>query len=256
MQKRGKKGQVTVFIILGIIILVVVGILVYFYTSNVRETSLEEVQVRLDASALEPIKELIETCTKETIEKGIILVGMQGGYYNPAQFVQLGNYSVSYAYINGANKLPTLARIGQEIEEYSMSDESREKIDNCINDFKQFTLNIESGDYEVEMGEISGTSIPVRIIYPIEVSKGDITLQIPDVTYLIESGIGVAYAVAVDIVNDEATSGDFKVMDYINSNFPLATIERQRADSNLFYYLESIPQQTEKPFKFHFIIEK
>lgn len=258
MQRGRKKGQVTLFIILGIIIVTLAIILVYFYSSSKTGPGQEEIQQRLDAAALEPIKELIKTCTKASLEKGIIKIGLQGGYYDPAYFVQLGNYSVSYVYINKQNRLPTLYQISREIEAYSKSDEAKEEIDSCINGFKSFkkAYDMDIGKYELKVGEISDTSIPVEITYPITVSKEDVSLQISKVAYTIDSGLGTAYKVAVDIVNEEIATGSFDTSSYILSHSPLATIERQSSEGNIFYYLDTIPQEAEKAFKFHFIIKK
>jgi hypothetical protein len=253
-----KKGQVTLFIILGIIILVIAAILAYVYGARTTTEGQQELNQPLTSSSLEPIKELIKTCTKISIEKGIIKIGLQGGYYQPAYFVQLGNYSVSYAYINNQNRLPTLYQISKEIEKYTSSEESQKEVEECIDDFKNFkkSYSMDIEDYEIKVGEISDTSIPIEVNYPITVSKDDVSLELDKVAYNIDSGIGTAYKVATDITNSEVSSGTFDIDGYIISHVPLATIERQRDADNLFYYLESITQDTEQPFKYHFIIKK
>ncbi|MFH1683199.1 MAG: hypothetical protein ABIA37_05385, partial [Candidatus Woesearchaeota archaeon] len=76
MQKR---GQLTIFIIIGILLLVVTAG-IYFASSVMlkEQISAEAEQVDVDTA---PIKMFVEQCLNEAIDQGIYLVLSQGGYY-------------------------------------------------------------------------------------------------------------------------------------------------------------------------------
>ncbi len=98
-----KKSQITVFIILGIVILTIVGFV--FYLS---ETSLKK---KIEAPLEKTIKEFIKskainyyvtTCLDETSKKALILIGDQGGFIHKQQN-GLIDWETPYIEYNGKN---------------------------------------------------------------------------------------------------------------------------------------------------------
>jgi len=254
-----KRGQVTIFIIVGIVIVISVFLIFYFLGDTLKRQSTPEVV--LEESSLEPITNLIEECVSNEIVKGVELVGLQGGYNNPPVYFQIGDYKLSYdcdkdesgIYIN---RLPTLNRISSEIEEYTS--DNMNLIEECIDNFKTYKdqgYKINDGDMNINV-EISD-SILVDVNYPVEVNRGDFTSSFNNFEFSIPSGLINAYKVATDIVNDECTGTIFNIDDYIINNPPLSFIERQlSSDGKLFYYLTTIPQNGEDAYRFHFIVKR
>ncbi len=76
-----KKGQVTIFIILGIIILVAV-ILFFFIKSRFYFGPATQERLQQEFPA---IKEHIENCLKQESEPLIRKIGLQGGFLEPAE---------------------------------------------------------------------------------------------------------------------------------------------------------------------------
>ncbi len=76
-----KRCQVTLFIIIGIVILVIVGLLIYL-TTYVTKKGIEKEITKSEniPLAVQPIKTYIETCLDKTAKDAIILIGKQGGY--------------------------------------------------------------------------------------------------------------------------------------------------------------------------------
>lgn len=74
------KGQVTVFIVLGIIIILAVGIFLYF------RTALFEAQLALQQDAAEGeavvVQNFVSTCLEDVATDALIQLGQQGGYIN------------------------------------------------------------------------------------------------------------------------------------------------------------------------------
>jgi hypothetical protein len=104
MKKRNKKSQITFFILIGIIIIVLMGFVFYInkQTSSYRtkKETLESHETTFDITV---IKDYIESCLEKTTRDGINLLGAQGGliYENqggivisPLQLVQGVDYII------------------------------------------------------------------------------------------------------------------------------------------------------------------
>src|SRR3989344_3975401 len=93
MQKR---GQVTVFIIVGILILAVAGS--YFYLRN--EVFEADTPVT-EATTLDSVQLYVEGCLDKVANEGLKLIGQQGGYY---KFQEIGvpftHFSTAYPFLN------------------------------------------------------------------------------------------------------------------------------------------------------------
>jgi hypothetical protein len=220
MQKR---GQVTIFIILGIVILSIVGFLVF--QSDLlydRELSDEEAEHFVDVQ-LEPIKTSIENCVSANLVKAIHFVSIQGGYFDPVYYETFGGYNVSYACKEGVNYLPTFVFIKNEILQFMESDIS--ELDNCIetafDSFNELDLKLSYSINDLVLGEVSGTNIFTQTInFPIEVKKKgyDFVANIDELVISVNSNLKDVYDVAVDIANAKCVTGEFVIDDYIWEN--------------------------------------
>ena len=256
-----KRGQVTVFVIVGIVIVITIALIFYFLGDNIKRQT--DTEVVLEESSLDPMIKLVEDCVGDEVLKGVELIGLQGGYFNPPKYSQEGDYQVSYnCHKDGAgvyiNRLPTLNMIAQEVEEYISASDSMELIEECIDGFKVY----KNQGYKIDDGNIGvgisiGRNIIVYVAYPVEISRGDFVSSFNGVKFQIDSGLMNAYLVAVDIINDECTGTIFDIDDYVSNGLPLAFIDRQLVnDIKLFYYLTTIPRGDVDTYKFHFIVER
>jgi hypothetical protein len=88
------KGQVTVFIIIGIVILAVFALVLYISNITTSEEFETEGRPVTDTVPQEfvVIQEYTETCLDSVAEQGILILGQQGGYLYPSS---LGDYSIT-----------------------------------------------------------------------------------------------------------------------------------------------------------------
>jgi len=88
------KGQVTVFIIVGIIILAVAAIILYVTSITITEEIETEGKQFIETVPQEfiAIQQYTEACLNSVAEQGIIVLGQQGGYLYPSS---LGDYSIT-----------------------------------------------------------------------------------------------------------------------------------------------------------------
>ena len=110
MHKK-KRGQVTVYIIIGIIILFLAILLFYFRGTTEKEMGMQElVRAQKIPKEARPITNYVTTQLDDATKKGLLLIGMQGGYIYESQgvphiqdptgegsdFIYDNNYKVSY----------------------------------------------------------------------------------------------------------------------------------------------------------------
>lgn len=102
---ESKKGQVTIFVILAI--LIVAGILLYFV---LRKDVPEKIKY---SPGTEQIYNFVQECLEDTAEEVIYNVGQGGGYYFPPEFSS--DSGIVYYLVNGRNNMPSKEEIENEI---------------------------------------------------------------------------------------------------------------------------------------------
>ena len=110
MHKK-KRGQVTVYIIIGIVILFLAILLFYFRGTTEKEMGMQElVRAQKIPKEARPITNYVTTQLDDATKKGLLFIGMQGGYIYESQgvphvqdptgegsdFIYDNNYKVSY----------------------------------------------------------------------------------------------------------------------------------------------------------------
>ena len=125
-----KRGQITAFIIVGILLLGVAASTYYLFSSPAVESSVNPIP-----SIASP-KEFIDACLRQSSEEGLRDVLAQGGYYKPTTFpvISFVNgdtvFDVPYYFQNGEEHVPSLSVVESELE-----NAVRDKFAVCVNDF-------------------------------------------------------------------------------------------------------------------------
>ncbi|MBT4334745.1 hypothetical protein HOD61_02920 [archaeon] len=217
MQKR---GQVTIFIILGIVVLSIVGFLFMQRGAILGDELGEEELERFVGVQLEPIRTGIENCVEVSLLKSIDAVSMQGGKAFPAETISLnwGESLVAYAYDLNIPRtyFPTLYGFGNEVKKYMDLDEELEGcIESVFNTFDELDLSIsEISPLELRVPLITDNQVKQEIIYQLEISRGDYVATIDNMLTVIELPLGRAIRGANAIIS--CHSGDYNL--YPNYN--------------------------------------
>ncbi|MCD4760203.1 hypothetical protein K8R33_04940 [archaeon] len=217
MQKR---GQVTVFIVVGIVILIVFALL-FFLRSTITESSFEDEMNALTVpKQLEPVKIYLDSCLKQTVEEGVFILGEQGGYINlPEDIAQrstLNPFSntleiykgaeVAYWYYETANgieiqNIPTKEKIELEIEAYV-----NENFADCFYKmpiFEEQGFTIQT-PHEVDTEiTINKNEIQVKMLSEVYVSLKDVSKNIDTHIVVLDSKLGELYGLAIKIMEEE-----------------------------------------------------
>jgi len=207
MQKR---GQLSIFAIIGIVIVVLV-ILFLFVRSKVYIGPATQQDLE---SELIPIKEHIEECLIEKAEPRLRQIGLQGGYIKtPEGSYRLYNGNrVSYLCYNIKDKpycrqrVLRLGDIEQELETVLKEELSTQ----CINiqNFRKIGTTLKQGELDLDI-EIGEDTVNVKADFSVSISKGDVKAELRDFSNVINIPLGRLYNAARDILDSEAETGDF-----------------------------------------------
>jgi len=197
MATTKKRGQVTLFIILGLIILVGIVLLIYFKASAFKKWPLK--LITEDApNELKPLQTFVTECLEQVSREAIVKIGLGGGYleptnseYTPYYFqvnqnnptesdilvINQNNKVPYWYYMNTPNScyncmvteknIPTFEDMQRQISVYV-----EKNIDSCLNDFKAFedmkikVIKLEKPTSEAYVGS---DDVTVQIYYPLEI---------------------------------------------------------------------------------------
>jgi len=147
-----KKGQITIFIIIGIVLLIAFGFLFYYqsYSTQNGDVNLRKIfSFGLDTV---PIKNYVEDCIQVTANDAINYVGKHGGYYDLDNVISTESviYNTAYYYFLEQNLMPSKKEIQKEISDYI-----DDNLFFCLQNFAVF----EEQGFDVEMGETKSSVI-------------------------------------------------------------------------------------------------
>lgn len=197
------RGQITVFIILGIVLLLGVATVVYFTSQQVvfREG------VVIDKEA-QPVYDYVASCLASIAEEGIVLQGMQGGYLSlpssieraPASYVPMDNrgiVKVPLWVFERENRVPSLAQMETELGAYV-----RDNLDACLNKFSAFTYPVVSNTTPRVSATI-GDQVVIRAAYPVEIRRPERTVIVNEFVSTVDVRFKEAYDLAVKTIEKE-----------------------------------------------------
>ncbi len=161
------KAQITIFIIIGLIILG--GATAYFF---LQEKSIPEARPPSDVES--SVTTFMQTCLQNTLSEGIKSVSEHGGYITPVPvpYVTLGTQDVNAILYTRGNASANIAKdnIERELSIYLLS-----KLDSCTNNFADFTkqgLTIETIPAQTNLAvTIYPDNVAVQADYPMTITQ-------------------------------------------------------------------------------------
>ncbi len=231
-----KRGQVTLFVVVGIVILIS-AFLVYYFTSRQAVIQGPETLLKETPSQVRDVRLYIDECINIVGKQAVVNLGAHGGWiydesdpelmqkpfdveFNPTegQGVEFssGGLKVPYWYYMKSNNkcrncqfsldnVPSRSTMTAGINLYV-----QKKIDACLKDFKPllqqgYTIR-KSGDVQVDT-KIAPDAVIVDIKYPLEIKRDDKTYTMEDFTTTLPVKLGRVYDLATLVVNNEQKSG-------------------------------------------------
>jgi hypothetical protein len=226
-----KRGQVTIFIIIGILI-VILGILIYLFYP--------EITPDFEPDTKNP-NQFIQSCLEERIEEVVTELSIHGGYLEPEHYFLYDDTQIAYLcytseyYQTCIMQQPLLKK---HIENLIL-DEISDDVDACFDDLvtsyedERYTVNLVKGDMSVEL-------LPKRIVTTINNSltltkEGSETYE--PFRVVLNNNLYELIAITNSILNWEAKYGDSETTTYMNYYRDLKVEKFKQTDGTTIYIL-------------------
>jgi len=229
-----RSGQVTLFIILGIVLVASLAG-VFLFKDYILKSEFERAASKIGVvEDFIPLYNSYGDCVEDLADEGITILASQGGYIdipeyeyvvnplipfsNKLDFFNDGNFEVAYWFYETGNgiqteKIPSLEEMQNELGDYI-----DENLDLCtlnfsgyegyvINNFDYFDINVEINNYNVF----------VEILSDFNVDYKGVNQEFEDLKVVVDSSLGYLYSKAVETYNKQFTENYFeeKTIDYL-----------------------------------------
>lgn len=224
-----KRGQITPFIIVGIIIIIASAFFLYYRNFIIPEAEYVPEDIK-------PVKGYIDSCLDDSAEDAITLLGMQSGYIEIPDEIRLNKayvqllprspFLIPYWNHNGISYIPSLETMQIQISNYI-----EQNLRDCV-DLKLFEKDLFIEDNkEIEVETIIGNNdVDVSMTYELIITdkNGDRT-KISKYQKTVQVKLKQAYELGQQIMRAENSQTYFENMtiDWIsmNSDIPLNGLE-------------------------------
>ena len=204
-----KKGQVTIYIIIGIILVLVIGAL-FLFRPNITKVE-EAIEVPLE---LIPVKDYVDDCLRQVVTTGIYLLGTQGGYiFPPSGSLETDFSTIAYGYNLGKDNLVSISKMEEELSTYIGFG-----LPDCINFsvLEQEGFNITQEKIEVETN-VNYDNIIFEVKYPLEIVKEDYSSKLDKFIQIVPIRLGYVHSVAKDIIKKNVNNPNWIDLTYLSS---------------------------------------
>lgn len=230
-----KRGQITVFIIIGIVLLVLISIIVYM-TGERAAAPIEAEGMRAItvAEEMRPLQDFVQTCLAVMGREGLERLGARAGHiaprqrFNPAQPTEgaaiqfapdssvmvpqwwhLGTKNTCAGDCAYASEQPALTREqgGPQSVEGQLDTFLKEKLPECFNEFRQFRDQqfsiVPQGELKPET-RITRGNVIILLDYPLEVSRAGERFELKAYAAELPVNFYEIFTVATNITNLQA----------------------------------------------------
>jgi hypothetical protein len=202
----GKRGQLTLFIIIGIVILVVAGVMLYFFQDEIFRPSKTTFQV-----------DSFESCVKKELDGLVVDLAKTGGFTGSYFNVTYNNVAIPYMCYTEEYSEPCVVQV--PFQEKVFQDSIRSVLDDKINlCYNNYVSQFQRQGYDVQSGEVT-TEIDFQKDYmrfeidaPVSVSDGSSTSSIQKLSFNIPTKIYDIISLANNIVAYETTYGAYDLI--------------------------------------------
>ena len=201
-----KRGQVTIFVILGIVVLFLILILTVFRDTLLESRFGTQTNDDLVSTQVESIREYVEECIEETGYEIISVLGKQGGSLNPGLSKYWYGEDISYlCYTEQGGPCYKMVPFLTSHMEGEITDYVSERLVDCVefSSWESRGYEISAGDYRVET-TIGDENVIILVDYPITITRGDSVLEENRFSKNFDVPLGKLARVAKMIVNQES----------------------------------------------------
>jgi len=241
-ERTGKRGQLTIFIVVAIMI-VALGILIFLF--------FPKIQTGLGIVTNNP-NIFIQNCMEDEIKNTVDTISSQGGSINPSNYISYQDEQIEYLCYTNEYYLPCVMQqplLKQHIEN-EIKNNIESKKSECLTSLKE---NFENQGYTVSItgGETIVELLPERIRTTFE---NDLTLtkdeteRFEDLSIVLNNNLYELVTIATSILNTEARYGDSETTVYMNYYHDLKVEKLKQSDGSTIYVLTN--RDTNEKFQF------
>jgi hypothetical protein len=240
---RGKKGQVTLFVILAIVI-VVLGVLIYLFLPDIISTEKSKYQ--------EDPETYLENCIQDELQNNVKIISENGGLMEPEFYINYSGDQFEYLCYTNEYLKPCIAQKPMLVNviKSELKSSIQEELDSCFDSMKNsfenknYQVNLEKGDFEINLYP---SKIEIVSESEMDLTK-DNSNSYDDFTLSFESDLYNLASIAYNIMAWEATYGDASIESYTAFD-PTIRIEKiKRDDGSKIYIITN--RETQNKFQF------
>ena len=247
-----KRAQVTIYIILGLVLLAVLGASIFILT-RIAETRQEaELREVITASDKEAINNYVQNCYINITSKAIEKIYLQGGYISPDQSYITSFHSLNLTCLycsDKKNRLLTIPLIEQQINNFIKDNGD---FITCLDNFNAFretkNWNITVEPMNVDT-KITAKNILIVLNYPITLQIGDNKDSITEFKTVFPYRLGEIIDAAREQLNVIQQGKYYDIGNYIRRNSNIL-IEGQYFNKDYEMMQFTAYNQEELPFTF------
>ena len=243
---KNKKGQVTIFIIVAVLIIAGVALFLIL-KGNLQKDETTSPEIA-------PIVNFVEECIEETGEDAVYDLALRGGYNEvPAPYKKFFPNNIPYYWYLNTSLIPSKKNLESEFSKYL-----EKNIKNCTKDFEMF----EKQGYSIKQGEISAKVIlyldklSINLQYPLTIKKGEFSGRVKDFNQDVYTNFYEKYLLIQKIIREQEKYQNSIPMGFITNlaydeGFTFDTIN---LDDDVIYFL-IFNQGEPKEFIYSFAIK-
>ena len=237
-----KKGQVTLFLVVGLIIILLVTIFLNNHSEpiNVEQTSAKHV------------KNFVEQCLTQATEDAARDIAQRGGYHElPALSTKMLTNNVPYYHYNGADHMPTREQIEENI-----ATSVEKQVMRCLN-FTQFNAMIQTEGAPKAYVTMHKDGITVKLTYMIHIQKEEAEVTIEQFLTTIPSPLLAFYEQAKKIVETHKNSNGYACLSCLQELNGKTGLKTKTAitSEGFVYALEEEKKENDKNIVFKFAVK-
>ncbi len=218
-----KRGQVTVFIVIGLLIILLVGSIFLLKAFIISE---EIEKTDLAPMLSDSIKSYIESCIEQTGKKALTFVARQGGYY---ELPPLSEFGLPYYFYENKSRLISKKELEQQISSY-INNELFFCIQNFVL-FKKTGLEIEQKEI-ITLTKVSTDKAVFDVTFPITIKQDALAKSIAYFSESVPSRLGTIHNMTAEFMRIQEEEPDRICVSCLSN---LGAKNNLRTEMNLIY---------------------
>jgi hypothetical protein len=204
----GRKGQIVVFVIIGLVTV----LLVSFFLFKLNQSTTDELKhQKLGDSDLSPISGYITMCLEKTSKDAVVKLGEEGRLYSDA-YLKSSSEKIAYFYYKGDGYFPATI----DVIEDDLSRFIKENLFSCIGDYKFLGYDISDDKEKLRVSSsFSKESLDISLFYPVKVKKGNSEITITDFSSKVKIDFNQIYELSKKIYSKTKQDPDWIDMGFL-----------------------------------------